>query len=59
MWLEEPRVHDKQEELVYLPPQYGPSLLADIRQAKFGDWLRLADLGFEQKLESLGTVLAE
>ena len=35
--LEEPRVRDHREELVYLPRQYGPSLLVDIRQGKIGD----------------------
>ena len=53
LWLEEPRVHDKREELVYLPPQYGPTLLVDIRRGQFGDWLRLAELGFESKLSTL------
>ena len=45
--LEEPRVRDHRDELVYLPLQYGPSLLVDIRQGKFGE------LGFEAKVASL------
>jgi len=44
LWLEEPRVHDVQEELAYLPPQYGPDLLVRIRSRVNTDWYGLADL---------------
>jgi len=55
LWLEEPRVHDRQEELQYLSPQYGPQLLMSIRSNEFGDWLQLSQLGFEQKICNCAT----
>ena len=44
LWLEEPRVHDVQAELAFLPPQYGPELLVRIRSRIKEDWYGLADL---------------
>ena len=43
LWLEEPRVHDVQSELAFLPPQYGPDLLIRLRSKIKIDWLNLTN----------------